>query len=248
MTDVPIDGVIEFPSHHEIMVSNDLWPEVERALRARDLMLTLAADLPGDHPVHLVEPAYQPGELVDAPGPYEALTVLTMLVLRLIDRELSEHESILTNPKWQARVNRAVDELSTLYQQIGEDCLHSAGTPALPLRVVKHGEDATDGQQSRTEDEDTSATPRGTFDPEANAAYVQIAPVATKVARTVEAIPGQVNVDYDSSGGIVGAEFLGVFLEPGGQWLITRVVPKPPAGDPHWNSTQFFGPHNQEQK
>lgn len=152
MTDVPIDGVIEFPSHHKIMVSNDMWPVVQRALRARDLMLTRVPDLPGDHPVHfLVEPAYEPGELADAPGPYEALTVLTMLVMRLIDRELSGHESILTNPKWQARVNRAADELSALYQLIGEDCLHSAGTPALPLRAVKHGEDATDDQQSRTD-------------------------------------------------------------------------------------------------
>jgi hypothetical protein len=151
VTDVPIDGVIEFPSHHQIMVDNEMMPAVARALRARDLMLSRVPDLPGDHPVHLVEPAYEPGELADAPGSHEALTVLTMLVMRLIDRELSEHESILTNPKWQARVNRAVDELSALYQQIGEDHLHSAGTPALPLRVLTHEEDTTDGQRPCTD-------------------------------------------------------------------------------------------------
>jgi uncharacterized protein YuzE len=116
------------------------------------------------------------------------------------------------------------------------DIIHAVSTRATeqgrPLMAVARGDE---------EDEGTPAT-RGTFDPEAHAAYVQLAPVATKVARTVEAIPGQVNVDYDADGGIIGAEFLGVFLEPGGQWLITRVVPEPPAGDP------VFGPHNQDEK
>lgn len=146
-------------------------------------------------------------------------------------------EWFLTNAR-QYLGDRSNEELGYL----ALDVIHAVSTRAKeqgrPLMAVARGDE---------EDEGTTSATRGTFDPEAHAAYVQLAPVATKVARTVEAIPGEVNVDYDSSGGIVGAEFLGVFLEPGGQWLITRVVPEPPAGDPHWNSTQFFGPHNQEE-
>jgi uncharacterized protein YuzE len=61
-----------------------------------------------------------------------------------------------------------------------------------------------------------------TSDSTAKALYVQIQPVNTEVARTVEAIPGELHVDYRADGEIIGAEFLGVLIPPGIRWVVTR--------------------------
>ena len=68
--------------------------------------------------------------------------------------------------------------------------------------------------------------PQVNSDPDANAVYLTI--TNKPVARTVEAIPGEVNIDYDTDGTIVGAEFLEVLVPPGGRWLVTRADIRPP--------------------
>lgn len=51
-------------------------------------------------------------------GCHEALHVTDMMV-DILDRHLRQHPAILSRPAWAARVDRAMEELATLYQEIG---------------------------------------------------------------------------------------------------------------------------------
>jgi hypothetical protein len=58
--------------------------------------------------------SFKPGSL----GCHEALH-LTHVMVEMLDRHLGDHPSILANPEWKAHLDRAVEELATLYQAIG---------------------------------------------------------------------------------------------------------------------------------
>jgi hypothetical protein len=57
---------------------------------------------------------YSPGTY----GCHEALH-LTSVLINLIERELVEHPAIQAHPGWRDRANSAVNELASLYQEIG---------------------------------------------------------------------------------------------------------------------------------
>jgi 23S rRNA G2445 N2-methylase RlmL len=74
-------------------------------------------------------PDYDPKNF--APGTYgchEALHVANMMV-EMLERHLGDHPAILSNPEWKARVDRAADELASLYQEIGAAHVEKTSDP-----------------------------------------------------------------------------------------------------------------------